>query len=190
MDGTSEMDGSITITNMEHEMYNDGLFFLGKSNSCEGTFEKWRYQRFAIISFCTSFESFLHKKIVSKLTIDDTVVEKGSDILNYLSDPESKVKRPFIIATVKGKLRVLADANGLDQEAFLGEEFKEFEKIIHLRNKIVHFSRSNFDSVYLEMDNLVEVAPEFLRSLVMIICEELNENVPGFYLETEYKDID
>jgi len=173
---------------MDNEMYNDGLYFMEQAAKSKGTFEKWRYQRFAVISFASSFESFLNRRILSKLNEGVKKVANWKEIKYFLTFGGPPPKG---FSTIKDKIKVTAKLYGVNYLSINSVKFKKFQEVIFLRNSIVHYSASNLQKVYGEkIDNISSQAAKLLRDLVKEYCHLLKLEIPSFYLETNYISID
>ena len=181
---------SYTLVNMEAEMYNDGQYFLQQSKNVdiEKVFEKWRYNRFSIISFALSFEAFINSRIVVKLGEIARDQEQNS-IYKCLT----KANYNFIprrIRNMYDKIGVLEEIYGLEKDALTESEHYVlfYKEIIVLRNKIVHYSWSNASDVYGEKLNIaINDVVGFLRAVISDFSNKLNLDTPQYFLEDEYQ---
>lgn len=179
----------IIVVNMEHEMYNDGLYFQEESRLMENSYDKMRAQRFAIVSFATSFESFANRLIVNQLSKKVEEIPNGQDILTFLSVKNTGFP-PKEIKNVYNKLRLMEKLFNLKTKELETKEFDEFKKIINLRNSIVHYSSGKFKEVYKsEIESLSSDGALLLRNLIKSYSTLLKIDIPDFYRKKEYMQL-
>jgi len=184
---------------MTHEMYNDGLYFKKKARTTISIGERNRCQRFAIISFASSFESFINELIYRELAKrnenkEPLGIRNGGLILEWLKTGviKNEKKRERAInetSSIKKKLKIISSLYKIKNIANY-YEYKRFQRIIRLRNKVVHYSKGNYSSLYGEnILHTLNVSDDFLRLLIMRICQELRCLTPNYFLQTEYKSL-
>lgn len=181
------------ITNMEHEMYNDGLYFT--EQAIKETFygDKQRCYRFAIVSYASSFESFLNRHLKSELEKDVNKVPNGQSLLNFLNEGFKNTSIvPKELRSISKKLRILEVFLGLNVDILKTTDFIVFDKeIIKLRNLIVHYSYSGFKEIYeSDLEKAASDGAELLVNTIQSICNVSNLEFPSFYNNRNYHPIE
>lgn len=179
----------ITVVNMANEMYNDGLYYQEQALLAEGSFDKWRFQRSAIISFATSFESYTNLYIVNKLNQKADILPNEEKILTFLTKRVSY--GPLAeIRNIYNKMRFMEKLYGLRDRELETQAFAEFQKVIDLRNSIVHYSHGRFNEIYgADVEEVASSGSELLRKLVFEHCSLMNISVPSYYEAETYSQI-
>lgn len=183
----------ISVTNMEHEMYNDGLYFNEQATNETFDGDKQRCYRFAVISFASSFESFINRRLKGELEKDKTKISNGQDILDFLNEGFNSSSRiPTELKSITKKLKSLEVLLGLSLDTLNTSEFEVFDKeVIKLRNSIVHYSHSSFTDVYeSDLKKAAQDGAELLVKAVQSICAVSSLEFPPFYSNKEYKSIE
>ena len=180
------------VVNMEHEMYNDGLFFYEDSLK-QGDFgDQQRCERFAVVSFASSFEAFLNARLKSKLEANPSVVQNGPDILDFLVNGFANTKKiPRELTSIRSKVQLLEELYNVRNKLDQAPEYIDFyNKVISLRNSIVHYSYGNFSSVYSsQITHSASVAAKLLRDLIRTFTTITKIEYPTYYNETKYRAI-
>lgn len=177
----SEFEDSFRSVSMVHEMYNDGLYFVDQAMKETHFGDKHRCYRFAIVSFASSFESFINTLIRHALFNKSNRTQKEDDILDYLENGFAQGKDfPEELSSVKRKLNLLGGLYQINKSLSSTYEFKKFNmQIIQLRNAIVHYSHGNFSEVYEQ--RIISAANEgaqLLREVIKMFETKLN--LPNF----------
>lgn len=183
----------IRVTNMEHEMYNDGLYFNEQATIETSYGDKQRCYRFAVISFASSFESFINRRLKSELEKDVNKVPNGQILLDFLNEGFNNISTiPQELKSIAKKLRTLEVFLGLNVDTLKTAEFMVFDKeVIKLRNSLVHYSHSGFTTVYeSDLKKSALDGAELLVNTIQSICDVSNLEFPPFYSNKNYHSIE
>lgn len=178
---------------MEHEMYNDGLYFTEQAAKEKFYGDIQRSYRFAVVSFASSFESFINRRLKSELEKDINKVPNGQELLDFLNEGFRHTSViPSELRNISKKMRILEVVLGLKVDTFKTADFIIFnEEIIKLRNTIVHYSHSGFTTVY--ENDLKKAAlngTEFLVNTIQSMCDVSSLEFPAFYSNMNYQPIE
>ncbi|OLN21912.1 hypothetical protein BTO30_12500 [Domibacillus antri] len=179
------------VVNMDHEMYNDGLYFTEQATKETHFGDIQRCYRFAVVSFASSFESFLNRKIKRILVDDINKVDNGEYLLGFLNQGFEFSKLPNELRTIDSKLELMEKLLGLNNGELKTTEFMTFNKdIIKLRNAIVHYSHSNFSTLYeKELGAAASTGAKLLVSTISSFCDISCLEFPPFYNKEKYEPI-
>jgi hypothetical protein len=199
---TNDLSSSIIITNMPQEMYNDGLYYLNEAKklNCDKHFAKWRFFRSAIINFCISTESFLHQTIVHYLRQKKSLNKLNkyeTDWLDYLENPNSSVemnKLKYGTSVKKKFIKVLGwvISSDLEKNQDYMSKFNNYKNLAEFRNKIVHYSTSYHSSVYTQIENWANQAPNIVSEMIIAIHDvaPIDTHSPNWVSSKTYIDFD
>lgn len=183
----------LRVTNMEHEMYNDGLYFTEQSAKENLYGDIQRCYRFAVVSFASSFESFINRRLKSELEKDVNKVPNGQLLLDFLKEGFKNTHRiPMELGSIAKKLRTLEVCLGLNVNTLDTADFKTFDQdVIKLRNKIVHYSHSSFTAVYeTELKKAALNGAILLVNAIQSMCNVASLEFPHFYSNQNYQPIE
>lgn len=160
------MLGEIQVANLSDEMFNDGLLFTELAKQTENDFEKWRYFRTSIMSFCSSAEAWVSKLIHLNLSKKNSLTEYEQGILDFLETPNKKMPKGF--TSIKKRLYNFLPVS-IDPEKSIGENNPKIERYIELsqmRNTIVHYSKKDFYNLYgIELECYALEAPAIIEEM-------------------------
>ncbi|NRS51969.1 hypothetical protein [Brevibacillus sp. HB2.2] len=179
------------VVNMGDEMFNDGLFYTEQAVLHQDKlFNKWRYCRSAIISYCASAEAEMSKLIATSLKKslcqDPNSNPEYEKILNYISDPNIQGGPPRQLNGIQSKYDLLRELNGLTDATI----DRQYQELTWLRNKIIHYTFKSSNEVYSAtiLDSANE-ARETIKRFILELHSIANENPPDWVNYTSSRDI-
>jgi len=179
--------GRLIVSNMGNEMFNDGLFYTEQAEIQDNQFNRWRYCRAAIISFCAAAEAEISKLIVKSLKKQSKLYSDDRKVLRFLTEPNIKSKNiPTVLASNRRRYNYLRKINDLDRKSLN----MKYDDLTKLRNMIIHYSYSSHDTVY--SDTLLETskaASEIVRDYIKELYEITNETLPQWINNTSSRTI-
>ncbi len=160
------MLGEIQVANLSDEMFNDGLLFTELAKQTKDDYERWRYFRTSIMSFCSSVEAWVSKLIYLNLSKRDSLTKDEQGILDFLETPNKKMPKGF--TNIKKRLYNFLPTS-IDPDKSIGENNPKIERYIELsqmRNTIVHYSKKDFYKLYgTELERFALEAPAIIEEL-------------------------
>lgn len=178
----SDVNVEVIPTSMPHEMRNNGTNFKLTAQNETDFYLKIKDQIFSIISYTISYESMVNLFIADKLSKLPHLNKEQAYILRYLTVNSNK-NTPVKLRNIYKKLSLLESIYGLKHKSLQTVEFKEFdEKVIKLRNKIVHFSHAGHNEIYgQDCTDICNKGDILLTDAVKSLCKILGEKLPSYY---------
>lgn len=178
----SDVNGSLYVTSMPHEMMNNGDFFKNVALNESDFYIKNRNQIFSIVSYAISYESLLNLLIADKLLQMTSLTKEQKGILNYLK-VDSNRNTPMKLRNIHKKIRFLEEIYKLKKKSLETKEFQEFyNNVIQLRNKIVHYTHSGHHLVYgQKCESICKTGDKLLIEACRSLCGKIGIEIPEYY---------
>lgn len=194
------MRGSVTITNMSSEMFNDALFYKEQAQKTENIFTKWRYYRSALINYCISVEAWVNKLLtveLEKRQSAEPLVDKYQKLYSSLIEDLEFPPQGIKLSNYKKLKEYLPELYGFKvlPDSSLDNVIDKYIKITKYRNKIIHYSQGNYKTVYNTEDlkECIDNAPKNIEELFNELnnaSEKLKElGYPLWFKERQSRNI-
>ncbi|KKX56357.1 hypothetical protein [Brevibacillus borstelensis] len=181
------MFARVVVTNMGNEMFNDGLFYTEQAElHKDQQFNKWRYCRSAIICFCVAAEAELAKLIAHSLRKQPHLSPEYTEILLFLTDPNSDKPIPKKLKNIRKKYNLLRRLNGLRPQ----KPDQRYMELTELRNKIIHYTFSSHEDVYAgTILDSTKIARDAVRDFIADLYSIVRETPPEWVNNNSSIDI-
>ncbi|MXO78217.1 hypothetical protein GRP75_10250 [Paenibacillus sp. OT2-17] len=176
----SEQDGTLVSTSYMAEMFNDALYYLYEASNAGDELTKHRFNRSAIINFCSSAEAAIAKVLHKHLEQYKDDLRDKDDIRLWRSLNNPDIMPPKASKSIPGKIETI--------ERLLAKRFPEeikvaYMQLTNLRNKIIHFDPSNKLIVYNDgtVERMATKAPEIIGDFISELFKMIDSyTVDGF----------
>lgn len=161
--------GSITVTNMSSELFNDALFYKEESEKTVDILLKRRYQRTSLVCFCASAEAWINVIIKDQLSRKKTnLTSNEQSILDYINDPNKGAPNGFgsVRKRLYNSLPSIIMGQTINWNNNKNEVFEAYIELSNKRNAVVHYASKNSEELEInKMEVLLNSAPDTIESL-------------------------
>lgn len=158
----------IKVTNMSDEMFNDALFYRKLADKEENFFKKRRYNRIAIILFCSSAEAWMNSIMQDNLEKKLSFTDDEQKILDFVKNYNARMPRYF--NNIRNKLYnyipLSIIGEKINWETDKRDSFEDYILLSNMRNNVVHYgTRSNKELDDRDYIDLIQQAPNIIELL-------------------------